>query len=56
MNYQTLEKEIKIKTEKLMEKSWRGDLSRKGIDKIEWNDLQYIQSEVTNIKNKKENK
>lgn len=45
-NYAKLEKEVKTKTEALKYKSWRGDLSKSGLQNIQWNDLQYIQYEV----------
>lgn len=45
-NYCNLEQEIKQRAEKLTYKSWRGDLSKEGLDMIVWNDLEYIQSEV----------
>lgn len=45
-NYCSLEQEVKIKTEALKYKSWRGDLSKSGLQNIQWNDLQYVQSEV----------
>lgn len=45
-NYCNLEQEIKQKADKLVYKSWRGDLSRSGLDKIVWNDLECVQSEV----------
>ena len=48
MNYKSLEHEIKERKDKLTRPSWRGDLSRKGIDKVHWGDLNYIQSEVLN--------
>ena len=46
--YKSLEHEIKERKEKLTAKSWRGDLSRKGLDNIQFGDLNYIQSEVLN--------
>lgn len=46
--YETLEHEIKERKDALTKPSWRGDLSRKGIDKVHWGDLNYIQSEVLN--------
>lgn len=42
MNYQTLEKEIKNKTAQNKYLSWRGDLSRSGLDKIVFGDLNSI--------------
>lgn len=49
-NYCNLEQEIKQKVDKTKYKSWRGDLSKKGLDKVVWNDLECIQSEVNDIK------
>ena len=46
--YETLEQEIKERKAALTKPSWRGDLSRKGIDNIQFGDLNYIQSEVLN--------
>ena len=46
--YETLEQEIKERKDKLTSQSWRGDLSRKGTDNIQFGDLNYIQSEVLN--------
>lgn len=46
--YESLEQEIKERKEKLTAKSWRGDLSRKGLEEVSWGDLNYIQSEVIN--------
>ena len=34
MDYKNLEQEIKERKDKLTSQSWRGDLSRKGIDNI----------------------
>lgn len=48
MDYKSLEHEIKERKEELTSQSWRGDLSRKGLDKVSWGDLNYIQSEVIN--------
>ena len=44
--YRSLEQEVKERTDKLTAKSWRGDLSRKGLDKIYFGDLNCIQNEV----------
>ena len=51
--YKTLEQEITKRKEQLTTSSWRGDLSRKGIDNIQFGDLNYIQSEVLNKQNVK---
>ena len=49
MDYKSLEHEIKERKESLTAKSWRGDLSRKGLDKVSWGvDLNCIQDEVIN--------
>lgn len=47
-SYKTLEHEIKERKDKLTAKTWRGDLSKKGIDNASWGDLNYIQDEVLN--------
>lgn len=46
--YETLEQEIKERKDNLTSQSWRGDLSRRGTDNIQFGDLNYIQSEVLN--------
>lgn len=51
--YETLEQEIKERKDKLTSQSWRGDLSRKGLDKVQWGDLKYIQDQVVNKQNVK---
>ncbi|QDB73959.1 hypothetical protein [Aeromonas phage 4L372D] len=48
MDYKNLEQEIKERKDKLTRPSWRGDLSRKGLDNIQFGDLNYIQNEVLN--------
>ena len=53
MNYKTLEHEIKERKEKLTAKSWRGDLTKRGIDKVQWGDLNCIQDQVINKQNVK---
>ena len=50
MNYKSLEHEIKDRKEKLTSKSWRGDLSRKGLEEVSWGDLKEI--EVQTLKSK----
>lgn len=39
MNYKSLEQEIKIKTERLKYKSWRGSLNSEGLKNVQWGDL-----------------
>lgn len=53
MSYRTLEKEIEDRKNKLTKPSWRGDLTKRGLDKVSWGDLNYIQSEVLNKQNVK---
>lgn len=48
MNYKSLEQEIIERKEKLTAKSWRGDLTKRGLKSIQWGDLNYIQSEIIN--------
>lgn len=45
MNYKSLEQEIKERKDKLMTKSWRGDLSRKGLEEVSWGDLMEIETQ-----------
>lgn len=51
--YKSLEREIKERKDNLTSQSWRGDLSRKGLDKVQWGDLKYIQDQVVNTQNVK---
>lgn len=51
MDYKSLEHEIKERKEKLTAKSWRGDLTKRGLKSVNWGDLNYIQSEVINKQN-----
>lgn len=53
MDYKNLEQEIKERKDNLTSQSWRGDLSRKGLDKVQWGDLKYIQDQVVNKQNVK---
>lgn len=53
MDYKNLEQEIKERKEKLTAKSWRGDLTKRGIDKVQWGDLKCIQDQVVNKQNVK---
>lgn len=53
MEYKSLEQEIKERKDNLTSQSWRGDLSRKGLDKVQWGDLKCIQDQVVNTQNVK---
>lgn len=53
MDYKNLEQEIKERKEKLTSKTWRGDLTKRGLKSIQWGDLNCIQSEVINKQNVK---
>jgi hypothetical protein len=53
MDYKTLEQEIVQRKDKLTAKTWRGDLSKRGLDKVQWGDLKYIQDQVVNKQNVK---
>lgn len=53
MDYKSLEREIKERKEKLTAKSWRGDLTKRGLDKVQWGDLKCIQDQVVNKQNVK---
>ena len=45
MNYKDLEKQIEDRKNKLTAKSWRGDLTKRGLDKVSWGDLKEIEQE-----------
>lgn len=53
MDYKNLEQEVKERKGNLTKPSWRGDLSRNGIDKVQWGDLNCIQDQVINKQNVK---
>ena len=52
-SYKSLEQEIEDRKNKLTAKSWRGDLSKRGLDKVQWGDLKCIQDQVVNKPNVK---
>lgn len=51
--YETLEQEIKERKDNLTAKSWRGDLTKRGLKSIQLGDLKEIESEVVNKQNVK---
>lgn len=51
--YKSIEQEIKERKDKLTAKSWRGDLTKRGLKSIQWGDLKEIESEVVNKQNVK---
>lgn len=53
MNYKSLEHEIKERKDNLTKHSWRGDLSKRGLDMVQWGDLKYIQDQDVNKQNVK---
>lgn len=53
MNYKSLEQEVKERKDNLTSKTWRGDLTKRGLKSIQWRDLNCIQSEVVNKQNVK---
>lgn len=53
MDYKNLEQEIIERKEKLTAKSWRRDLTKRGLDKVQWGDLKCIQDQVVNKQNVK---
>ena len=53
MDYKNLEQEVKERKDNLTKPSWRGDLSRNGIYKVQWGDLNCIQDQVINKQNVK---
>ena len=52
-SYKFLENEIEDRKNKLTAKSWRGDLSKRGLKSIQWGDLKCIQDQVVNKQNVK---
>ena len=50
MDYKNLEQEIKERKEKLTAKSWRGDLSRNGLEGVSWGDLMEIEAQTLKSK------
>ena len=52
-SYKFLEKEIEDRKNKLTAKSWRRDLSKRGLKSIQWGDLKCIQDQVVNKQNVK---
>lgn len=51
--YKSLEHEIKERKNNLTKHSWRGDLSKRGLDRVQWGDLKCIQDQVVNTQNVK---
>ena len=50
MDYKTLEQEIVQRKDKLTKHSWRGDLSKRGLDNVSWGiDLKKIEQESLDI-------
>lgn len=52
-SYKSLEHEIKERKNNLTKHSWRGDLSKRGLDRVQWGDLKCIQDQVVNTQNVK---
>lgn len=50
MDYKNLEQEIKERKEKLTAKSWRGDLTKRGLKSIHWGDLKEIETQTLKSK------
>lgn len=50
MDYKSLEQEIKERKDKLTSQSWRGDLSRKGLEEVSWGDLMEIETQTLKSK------
>lgn len=48
--YETLEQEIKERKEKLTAKSWRGDLTKRGLKSIQWGDLKEVETQTLESK------
>ena len=53
MDYKFLEKEVEDRKDNLTKHSWRGDLSKRGLDMVQWGDLKYIQDQDVNKQNVK---
>ena len=53
MDYKYLEQEVKDRKDNLTKHSWRGDLSKRGLDRVQWGDLKYIQDQDVNKQNVK---
>lgn len=51
--YKSLEHEIKERKNNLTKHSWRGDLSKRGLDRVQWGDLKCIQDQFVNTQNVK---
>ena len=50
MDYKNLEQEIKERKDNLTSQSWRGDLSKRGLDNVSWGiDLKKIEQESLDI-------
>lgn len=45
-SYKSLEHEIKERKETLTAKSWRGDLTKRGLKSIQWGDLKEIETQT----------
>lgn len=50
MNYKSLEHEIKERKETLTAKSWRGDLTKRGLKSIQWGDLKEVETQTLKSK------
>ena len=50
VKYKSLEQEIKERKDKLTSQSWRGDLSRKGLEEVSWGDLMEIEAQTLKSK------
>ena len=48
--YKSLEREIKERKEKLTAKSWRGDLTKRGLKSVNWGDLKEIETQILKSK------
>lgn len=50
MEYKSLEQEIKERKEKLTSKTWRGDLTKRGLKSIQWGDLKEVETQTLKSK------
>lgn len=49
-SYKSLEQEVEDRKNKLTAKSWRGDLTKRGLKSIQWGDLKAIETQTLKSK------
>jgi hypothetical protein len=50
MDYKYLEQEVKERKDNLTSKTWRGDLTKRGLKSIQWGDLKEIETQTLKSK------